>query len=91
MSPFMSSMPAPGFSEMPPVSKVTPLPMKATGSSLLPAPFQRITTTRLSRREPCPTPSSARMPIFFRSFSSSTSTSTPSFSSFFARSANSSG
>ena len=34
MSPFMSSMPAPGFREMPPVSKVTPLPTKATGCSL---------------------------------------------------------
>ena len=31
MSPFMSSMPAAGFIEMPPVSNVTPLPMKQTG------------------------------------------------------------
>jgi hypothetical protein len=31
MSPFMSSMPAAGLIEMPPVSKHTPLPMKATG------------------------------------------------------------
>ena len=31
MSPFMSSMPAAPLIEMPPVSKVTPLPMKATG------------------------------------------------------------
>ena len=33
MSPFMSSMPAAGLIEMPPVSKHTPLPMKATGAS----------------------------------------------------------
>ena len=33
MSPFMSSMPEDGLIEMPPVSKVTPLPMKATGGS----------------------------------------------------------
>ncbi len=32
MSPFMSSMPAAGLSEMPPVSKVTPLPTKTIGS-----------------------------------------------------------
>ena len=32
MSPFMSSMPAAGFSEMPPASKVTPLPTMAIGS-----------------------------------------------------------
>ncbi len=32
MSPFMSSMPAAGLIEMPPVSKHTPLPMKATGA-----------------------------------------------------------
>ena len=41
MSPFMSSMPAAGLMEMPPVSKVTPLPMKATGFFFDPfgAPF----------------------------------------------------
>ena len=32
MSHFMSSMPAAGLIEMPPVSKVTPLPTKATGA-----------------------------------------------------------
>ena len=42
-------------------------------------------------REPWPTPSSARMPIFSSFFSSSTSTSTPSFSSASARRANSAG
>ena len=44
MSPFMSSMPAAGLSEMPPVSKVTPLPTKAIGSPpLAPAPFHCMT------------------------------------------------
>ena len=42
MSPFMSSMPAAGLIEMPPVSKHTPLPMKATGASLFLPPFQRM-------------------------------------------------
>ena len=49
MSPFMSSMPAAGLIEMPPVSKHTPLPMKATGASPFLPPFQRMTTMRLSR------------------------------------------
>ena len=64
MSPFMSSMLAAGLIEMPPVSKHTPLPMKATGASPFLPPFQRMMTTRLSRSEPCPTPSNARMPSF---------------------------
>ena len=33
MSYFISSMPAPGLSEIPPVSKVTPLPTRAIGAS----------------------------------------------------------
>ena len=54
MSPFMSSMPAAGLIEMPPVSKHTPLPMKATGSTPRLPPFQRMMTQRLSRSEPWP-------------------------------------
>ena len=54
MSPFMSSMPAAGLIEMPPVSKHTPLPMKATGASPFLPPFQRITTTRLVARRALP-------------------------------------
>ena len=50
MSPFMSSMPAAGLIEMPPVSKHTPLPTKATGASPFLPPFQRMMTTRLSAR-----------------------------------------
>ena len=65
MSPFMSSMPAAGLIEMPPVSKHTPLPMKATGARRFLPPFQRMTTMRLSCAEPWPTPSSAPMPSFF--------------------------
>ena len=52
MSPFMSSMPPPGLIEMPPVSKVTPLPTKASGLPSTPPPRQRITTTRDSWAEP---------------------------------------
>ena len=62
MSPFMSSMLAAGLIEMPPVSKHTPLPMKASGAAPFLPPFQRMITTRLSCAEPCPTPSSAPMP-----------------------------
>ena len=36
MSHFMSSMPADGLMEMPPVSKVTPLPMNASGAGASP-------------------------------------------------------
>ena len=52
MSPFMSSMPAAGFIELPPVSKVTPLPTKAIGLSLGLPPFQRMTTRRAPRGRP---------------------------------------
>ncbi len=69
MSPFMSSMPEAGFIELPPVSKVTPLPMKATGVSLALPPFHCMTAMRAPRGEPCATPSSEPMPSFFISFS----------------------
>ena len=69
MSHFMSSMPPAGLMLMPPVSKVTPLPMNATGLPLalrpLPeAPFHCITTMRGSFALPCATPSSAPKPSF---------------------------
>ena len=38
MSYFIMSRSSPGFSEMPPVSKVTPLPMSTTGLVSLDAP-----------------------------------------------------
>ena len=63
ISPFMSSMPAPGLIEMPPLSKTTPLPMKATGLSRpAAAPFHCITASRGGLAEPCDTPRSAPMP-----------------------------
>ena len=76
---------------MPPVSKQTPLPMKATGCSPFLPPFQRMITVRLGCVEPCPTPSSAPMPSFVMALTSSTSTSTPSLRNWPARRANSSG
>ncbi|MNS94836.1 hypothetical protein D3C72_1290630 [compost metagenome] len=91
MSPFISSILRPGFSEMPPVSKTTPLPTKAIGSSFLLPPFHCITASRGGRAEPCATPRSAFMPSFFSSFSPRTSTSTPSLRSSSAFSANSTG
>ena len=63
ISHFMSSMPAAGLSEMPPVSNVTPLPTKAIGaSSRRGAPCQRMTATRLSRADPWPTANKAPKP-----------------------------
>ena len=91
MSPFMSSMLAAPLMEMPPVSKQTPLPTKATGCSPFLAPFQRMITVRLGCVEPWPTPSSAPMPSLVIALTSSTSTSTPSFLSWLARRANSIG
>ena len=44
MSHFMSSIPPADLMEMPPVSKQTPLPTRATGASS-PPPCQRITAT----------------------------------------------
>ena len=93
MSHFMSSMPPAGLIEMPPVSKVTPLPTKASGALFLARglPFHCMTTSRGGRALPCATPSSALMPSFFICFSSSTSTSTPSVASFCASAARLSG
>ena len=57
MSHFMSSMPPAGLIEMPPVSKVTPLPTKATGCWALAlldlgTPVHSMMTILLSRAEP---------------------------------------
>ncbi len=92
MSPFMSSMPAAGFMEMPPVSKHTPLPTKHSVFERFDlAPFHCSTTTREGRSLPCPTASSA--PIFKAASwsSSSTSTSRPARERSRMRSANSTG
>ena len=39
MSNFISSISGAGFMEMPPVSKVMPLPTSTVGASFLPAPW----------------------------------------------------
>ncbi len=100
MSHFMSSMPPAGLMEMPPVSKVTPLPTKASGLDLAPpflplplprAPFQRITTMRGSAALPSETPISMPKPSLVISFGPKTSTFRPSFSSARQRSAISAG
>ena len=71
MSPFMSSMPAAGLIEMPPVSKTTPLPMKASGLARFDlAPCHCMTATRAGRTLPCATDSSV---FILSSFSASTS------------------
>ena len=77
MSIVISSMPAAGLIEMPPVSKTTPLPQSASGAAS-PPPFHCMTTTFDGLVEPCPTASSVRIPSAASSGSSSTSTSTPS-------------
>ena len=76
MSIVMSSMPAAGFIEMPPVSKTTPLPISASGFSA-PPPRQCMTTTLDGLSDPCPTARSVRMPSVSSAASSRTSTSTP--------------
>ena len=78
MSMVMSSMPAAGFSEIPPVSNTTPLPTSASGAASLSPPFHFITTTLEGLADPWPTHRSVRMPSFSNSASSSTSTSRPS-------------
>ena len=80
MSHFICSMPAAGLMEMPPVSKVMPLPIKPRGrlSLALGIPLQRMITSRGGRALPWPTPSSAPMPSWASRFSFRTSTLTPS-------------
>ena len=77
MSHFMSSMPAAGLIEMPPVSKVTPLPTNATGWSFAPPPFHCMTSSLDSRALPWPTPSREPMPRSRIAASPRISTSTP--------------
>jgi leucyl aminopeptidase len=74
----ISIKPAAGLIEMPPVSKVTPLPTKATGFCFASAPFHCMVTSWLSRALPWPTPSKAPMPSLVISLTPSTFTSTPS-------------
>ena len=90
ISNFMSSIPFGGFKEIPPVSKVTPLPTKASGASS-PPPNQCIITSRDSRRLPWPTPSSAPIPSFSISASSKISIFKPKLTRSLHRSANDTG
>ena len=63
MSSFISSMPADGLMEMPPVSNVTALPtMPSTSRRRAFAGFQRITIMQGGTAEPWPTASSAPAP-----------------------------
>ena len=73
MSNFISSILADGLMEIPPVSKVTPLPQIATGAVWLSAPLYCMTIRRAGSSAPCVTESSA--PIFRRCISSSSRTS----------------
>ncbi len=77
MSMVISSMPAAGLMETPPVSKITPLPTSASGAAS-PPPFQRMTTSLDSLAEPWPTASRQRIPSFSSSGSPRISTSRPS-------------
>ena len=80
MSPFMSSMPAAGLIEMPPVSKQTPLPMKATGASaFLAAVPAHHHHAAVMRRALADAEQRVHAELFQLSATSSTSTATPSF------------
>ncbi len=62
MSIFISSIPSEGFSEMPPASKTTPLPIRTTGAASFLAPRYSMTISRGSRTLPWATPSIAPIP-----------------------------
>ncbi len=80
ISYFISSIPCDGLIEIPPLSKVTPFPTKATGFlSFLVEPSHCITTSFGSCTLPCPTPNRAPMPSFSISLLPRTSTLTPNF------------
>ena len=76
MSYFMSSMLCDGLIEMPPESKVTPFPSRASGGAS-PAPVYWRAMNRGSCCEPCATASSAPIPSFLMAVRSSTVTAKP--------------
>ena len=86
ISYFISSIPFEGLIDMPPVSKVTPLPTNATGLFPFPffEPYHFITTSFDGFSLPWPTQSKEPIPNFFILVSSSTSTFTPNLDNFFA-------
>ena len=70
ISYFISSIFAAGFKEMPPVSKVTPLPTNTIGFSFLLKPQYSSVISLAGSLLPCATDSSEPMPSFFISFCS---------------------
>ena len=81
ISHFISSIPPDGLIEMPPVSKVTPLPTKAIGRSFLclGKPFHCSAIILGELALPCATPSNAPIPRASIFLSSRTFNFTPSF------------
>ena len=77
MSNFMSHMPSPLLRDMPPVSKVMPLPMKMIGAALGSVPECSRMTKRGGRALPCPTALRAPMPSFEMRCSSNISQESP--------------
>ena len=77
MSHFIISIPAAGFREMPPVSKVMPLPTSASRGPSGRPPSWRTTIITGGSSLPRATPSSAPIPSRSRSARCSTSTSRP--------------
>ena len=74
MSNFISSISGAGLSEMPPVSKVMPLPTKTVGATALAAPLYFKTINRSGWSEPCATDMNEPMPSLATSLSPRTST-----------------
>ena len=74
MSYFISSISAPGLSEMPPVSKVTPLPTSTTGFCFFGPPLMLDHDELRRLALPSATDSSEPMPSFSMSLRSSTVT-----------------
>ena len=74
MSNFISSISADGLIEMPPLSKVMPLPTSTTGAASFAAPRYCATMNLGASLEPCATARNAPMPSLSTSLRSSTST-----------------
>ncbi len=72
MSNFISSMPGPGLSEIPPVSKVMPLPTSTVGATVFAAPAYCKTMKRNGSLEPWATAAKEPIPSFSTSLGPST-------------------
>ncbi len=73
MSNFISSMSGAGLMEMPPLSKVMPLPTSTVGASPLGPPWYCSTMKRSGSAEPCATDMNEPMPSLATALWSSTS------------------